>query len=471
MQRIIWINRPTLSELNIFFKQNMKNVDLSTGSQSITHNATELTKHQQWYVHLGLTSRQFSNAIIPSFVNSSCCFKYCLECARLGYHSTVFLFPTTTICPAHKTLLVSGCPSCGKYIGDHLDKESLKAPYGCRHCGYILIENNRTFFEAKLPKGFARIKRAGQWIETVKARTLAWGDLPCSQRMNRNYRGTDPGHLVAALARSCQLPIPRYLHLPLDDLLLNGSNTTPRKVSMCKTKNSALVEPDGLVGFYKAFLRKNSSKPIYAKQIGATKKILNVSDEQALKNYQELAKSTHAILFFRTHCEAWKNDQHFQSLYKSVAYQRTRYGHDDSDFFIKKSRAFSQILQRGRYISSHKVDPELASWAESHIFMKEISGLYNEAKEYATEMVRRGRYWPSPYLEGRYIPQFFVVTFNDVTSTYRIDFWTNTNTKDAPEDDFAGSYYDWLEERQIKRFEMVEKAFEHLVISENYDGI
>lgn len=469
MQRIIWLNQPTLAELNVFLKFNIKKIDLTTGSASLDYIATELPKHQRWYTHLGLTPRQFSNAIIPPFMGTSCCFKYCLECARLGYHSTVFLLPATSICPAHKTPLRSECPSCGKYIGSHLDKDVLKAPYGCRHCGYILVESNRAFFEAKLPTGFERIKSAGQWIEALKAKTLAWGDLPCSQWMSRDYRGIDPMHLVAALARSCQLPIPRCFHFPFDDLLLNSSHTTPSNALSCKTKVYDPDEPDKFVALYKAFLKKHSSRCIYIKQTGETKKLLKLSDKQALKNYQELAKSTHAILFLRSYCEAWKYDHHFESLYKSVAYQRTRYGHDGNDHSVKSFGGISLVSQNGTCILSHKVSPALANWAESHIFMKELSGLYREAEEYAAEMVRRGRYWSVPYITGRYIPQFFVIIFDSASNTYKFDFWSNIKT--SPEGDFAGDLYDSLEERERMKFEMTEKAFKHLVLPENYDGI
>jgi len=65
--------------------------------------------------------------------------RHCQECARFGYHCTLFQLPSITQCPWHRLPLRSMCRRCGKPYSPYLSGEEL----GQCVCGFDLFNANQ----------------------------------------------------------------------------------------------------------------------------------------------------------------------------------------------------------------------------------------------------------------------------------------------------------------------------------------
>lgn len=66
--------------------------------------------------------------------------RYCVQCAKLGYHSALFQHFGLAHCPKHNCALVVGCPKCLQPLQPSLSMVA-RDPFGCPKCGHLLISS------------------------------------------------------------------------------------------------------------------------------------------------------------------------------------------------------------------------------------------------------------------------------------------------------------------------------------------
>lgn len=60
--------------------------------------------------------------------------RFCPECIRSGYHSSIFQLQFVSRCPCHHETLMEKCPFCKKIIPYNISRYDRRAPYSCQ-CG------------------------------------------------------------------------------------------------------------------------------------------------------------------------------------------------------------------------------------------------------------------------------------------------------------------------------------------------
>lgn len=66
--------------------------------------------------------------------------RQCPDCARHGYHCTLFQLPSITHCPWHGTLLKERCMQCGKLLHSRFDETGVLGRCACGHDGFDPVE-------------------------------------------------------------------------------------------------------------------------------------------------------------------------------------------------------------------------------------------------------------------------------------------------------------------------------------------
>lgn len=186
VHRFLWLNRPSSTEIKRCFSSD-GGFSLLLSSEGLNNTSVTRQKHvAQLYSLLAITKTQFRKSLLPSFLSPSG-FRYCPECAKLGYHSLVFSIPHLDYCPAHHVPLVCHCLSCHRNIGDSLDIRAIEHPYSCPHCFRSLVVSRAMFFETREPPNFDRIRKVGAWMNHLSAQSVAWGALSCSMFTQQSF--------------------------------------------------------------------------------------------------------------------------------------------------------------------------------------------------------------------------------------------------------------------------------------------
>lgn len=451
INRFNWLNRPSYSEFETTFSKTKSRYFELVWDPSHPFYDSKYALDFSLLRQIGMTPARLKNAVVPPWLITNSRLRFCEACARMGYHATVFMFPQLTRCPAHRVALRSTCPACEAGISTIINDSTITAPYGCSQCGNLLIEGRRAFFEARLPEKFRDIARSARWVKHLSARALLWGDFCESMWTADRYSGEINSHLMAAMATSSQLSIPREVFLPTHEIILESSHSLPRAAL-----SSLSADADGTLNeasfhpIYKAFLRKKAPRRLYYQQIRRIRKmggikwvILRYAHE-----FPELVTEIYSNLIFRRHCESWPK-RFPNKLDRDIVFRRSpSRGPDEFGPQWLEQRSLPNGF-RDVHMSRRSLHPAINLWVTRHIAMREVSGLYQEARQFSTEMVKRADFFHWPHLPGFCGPHLVVLTFDKKVDSYRLDFWRVP--KAEPDHDVASDWAERMKERDLEQ--------------------
>ncbi|MCG5076579.1 hypothetical protein [Paraburkholderia tagetis] len=94
-------------------------------------------------LHIGLHDLENSfctaNRIDALLDAASPSLRFCLTCASVGFHATLFQFTAFRHCPIHGCVLCEACTGCGQPLAYRLHAGLVRHPYACPVCGRSLL--------------------------------------------------------------------------------------------------------------------------------------------------------------------------------------------------------------------------------------------------------------------------------------------------------------------------------------------
>lgn len=452
VNRFIWLNRTNLNETSTFLREL---VEIDSPFRKSTTPYLTLSKGALPSVvvkNRSLNRRKMKIASPPKCARYSFSFiRYCPECAKHGYHASVFQVPTLERCPAHGVLLTSKCPSCGRSIRGDITTDTVNYPYACGACGASLVESRRKFFQADRPPGIHRIVSAERWLYRLDQLTIAWGCFPSLGWRGIDRSAVDSQKLMAALVAATGLRRVSWLKWPTNEL----TNCTTLafnpmvRISESFDADRKMTTFSNLEAIYKAFLRRKAVqlRAILSKHGGLSKARLTPAKEAFLV-FPDLMELAFSMLFFRAHCEGWRSGKEFENSLEVACFRRIH----GKVAYVKQSLWPNPGAHFGRlykpYLENNRMPEVVRSWAEGHLFMQQLLWIWAEASAYASEMVRKRRILRRPLLLGIFMPHFFTLTRNQESSVYRLDFWLERENSVRP--DFASAWYAAEGEREAR---------------------
>ena len=442
VNRFVWLNRTTLNETKNVFKELLLNRCSHFVLKTDSRYFHSIDNHSELFKSLKFTNRQFRLAVPPRFIRNSHRLRFCPDCARQGFHASVFQLPIFDRCPAHGTRLESKCSSCGSIIEFHIRNDTVKNPYACQVCGKSLVESRTLFFMANLPQGINKIRRATRWLHGLDKLTIGWGDFPSFDWCDRNYRGVDDHRLMTALASATGLlkMIPGA-NWPIGQLKLGETNFFYMDgiVNLNEKNTNESLHIPNYEAIYKSFLRQKTRQlRLTLLQHGGFAKIRMTPAMEHVMAFPDLMKLVFSMLFFRSHCESWRPDKEFIDSIDVACYRRVHGKIRFPKHFLRPNPSTYLGGSCKKYFESGRLPQAVQVRAEGILFIRQLSWIWREASDYATEMVNRGRILRRPPLGGIYMPQFYTLTRSQDSSVFRLDFWSGPKTLYRP--DFANAW-------------------------------
>lgn len=461
VNRFVWLNRPTFKEANEFFEGAIDRRSLFYSKKAPILGDEDVGVSGDAFKCISLSQRKVSNAVLPSFLRNVSSIRFCPDCASQGFHATVFQLPILDRCPAHDAPLESKCPSCGHTIDSYFSNDTVKHPYACKRCGHDLVVSRLKFFQAERPLGIDRIVKAVRWLKGLENLSMGWGDFPSFEWSSRSYHGVDDARLTLALAlaagfrngldadwKSNELRNVSSLHFR--SLGIRGGEMGVRCETPCVLDREAI---------YKSFLRHRAGQLRAAlSRYGGIAKIRMTPIAEACRALPDLMNLVLSMLIFRAHCECWRTDKEFSHPIEVACFRRV---HGKIHLFKNFLRPHPGAHLPGMcvpHFESGRLPVDVRAWVEGQLFTRQLSWMWREASEYASEMVTRGRILRRPRLRGIYMPQFFTLTRVQESLVYRLDFWSGRRVLVRP--DFASAWYAAEEEREERYWAAVFAALD-----------
>jgi hypothetical protein len=82
--------------------------------------------------------------------------RFCRDCLKQGFHSTIFQILLFEKCPIHHKDLKASCPNCNNQIPYRLNVNAFKRPYSCPQCRLLFSRSLLTLTNKKMGKFEAR---------------------------------------------------------------------------------------------------------------------------------------------------------------------------------------------------------------------------------------------------------------------------------------------------------------------------
>lgn len=149
-----------------------------------------------------------------SSLHSSEYLRWCAQCLRQGFHSSLFQIAATAYCPIHQTALIANCQACSAQIPYRLTSTTFAKPFCCPSCKTdmapsIRIERKAAFiprlserkFIEQLTNYFQREEKALPRRTSLKLqRQIGRGDLIFSKPDEHGYLSRYVGFMTQVMA-------------------------------------------------------------------------------------------------------------------------------------------------------------------------------------------------------------------------------------------------------------------------------
>lgn len=433
VNRLVWLHRPGIDELiEVFEVRRTIWPDLLVAGNSYSTRAA--AKSRFLIPLVGMSERQLEAALLPLYLESQGRLVYCPTCAGIGYHSIVLQLPGVTHCPSHGERLLSRCKSCSAPISTKLGPEMVTHPYGCTRCGTSLISSRVDFFRGERPSEVARFTHITRWLQQLTHQVLAWGDLHLAYHSRVATReATERGAQLLALAESCHQRTPPSLqrlreveqrrasfYFPFS---AQPTPVTPKaKMVAERPVFTGAQESVRIYRVYLKSLRRRYFSTAFLKAMHRSDFALwSVS---TLRRFPVEVAVAYAILLLRLRCEGWPN---FDPLRKDpgryLLYNHVRSRDQKRGYTLILPRSSHDRQDDGVRVDLEGVSGPLRAWVIAHWQLMEYARLFAEALLFASEQLKHGRFDFAPHLEGRLIPDLFVLVRDEAAGAYRLDFW------------------------------------------------